>query len=428
MDLDAMVRDAVRGRSIPREGALELLAADDARTLPIVAAAGRVRRHFFGTGVRLNHLVSLRSGMCPEDCSYCSQALGSSAEIPRYTWLDDEQVHESVEEGIARGASTICLVASGRGPSPRETARVAGLVARIHREHPEVHLCACLGLLDEDRAAILREAGVDRYNHNLNTARSHYGEICTSHGYDDRAATVRAVRRAGISPCSGLIAGMGESDEELVDVTFALRELGVGSVPVNFLLPFEGTSLAGHRELTPQRCLRILSMVRLVHPDVEVRSAAGREYHIRTLQPLVLEVANSIFLGDYLTSEGGPGRDDLAMIADLGFHVADIIFFEGFPLVRCVEWMVPCATAIYLRRSAGYGEIFDELLSLGELLFLKAEDDTDAFQRKRQSHCGRPDHRATPAFRIQEPGTLLREWMVIMKGIKAHSQITEIPG
>ena len=321
MDLDAMVRDAVRGRSIPREGALELLAADDARTLPIVAAAGRVRRHFFGTGVRLNHLVSLRSGMCPEDCSYCSQALGSSAEIPRYTWLDDEQVHESGEEGIARGASTICLVASGRGPSPRETARVAGLVARIHREHPEVHLCACLGLLDEDRAAILREAGVDRYNHNLNTARSHYGEICTSHGYDDRAATVRAVRRAGISPCSGLIAGMGESDEELVDVTFALRELGVGSVPVNFLLPFEGTSLAGHRELTPQRCLRILSMVRLVHPDVEVRSAAGREYHIRTLQPLVLEVANSIFLGDYLTSEGGPGRDDLAMIADLGFHV-----------------------------------------------------------------------------------------------------------
>ncbi|SPF67238.1 biotin synthase [Propionibacterium ruminifibrarum] len=321
MDLEAMVREGLQGRSVSKGQALELLAADDAMTLPIVAAAGRVRRHFFGTGVRLNHLISLKSGMCPENCSYCSQALGSSAAIPRYTWIDDEQVHESVRTGIAHGASTICLVASGRGPSARDTDRVARIIARIHREHPDVHICACLGLLDEDKAAVLREAGAERYNHNLNTARSHYDEICTSHGYDDRAATVDAVQAAGISPCSGLIAGMGESDEELVDVVLALRAMGVGSVPVNFLLPFQGTSLAGHRELTPQRCLRILSMVRLVHPDAEVRSAAGREYHIRTLQPLVLEVANSIFLGDYLTSEGQPGRDDLAMITDSGFHI-----------------------------------------------------------------------------------------------------------
>ncbi|WP_316667574.1 biotin synthase BioB [uncultured Propionibacterium sp.] len=321
MDLGAMVRSGMRGQPVTRGQALSVLAADDDQTLQIVAAAGQVRRHFFGTGVRLNHLISLRSGMCPENCSYCSQALGSTAGIMRYSWLDDEQVHEAVEAGIAHGASTICLVASGRGPSARETARVAGLIARIRHEHPGVRICACLGLLDGDKAEILHEAGADRYNHNLNTARSHYADICTSHTYEDRAATVRAVRRAGISPCSGLIAGMGESDEELVDVAFALRELGAESVPVNFLLPFEGTPLQAHEELTPRRCLRILAMMRLVHPDAEVRSSAGREFHIRTLQPLVLEVCNSIFLGDYLTSGGRAGRDDLAMIADAGFHV-----------------------------------------------------------------------------------------------------------
>lgn len=321
MDLEAMVDRGMRGHSVSRTEAMEILGAEDARTLSIVAAAGRLRRHFFGTGVRLNHLVSLRSGLCPENCSYCSQAIGSSAAIPRYSWLDEEQVHASVADGVARGASTICLVASGRGPSTRDTARVAGIIDRIHHEYPQVHICACLGLLDEDRARTLHEAGAKRYNHNLNTASSHYGQICTSHDYEDRVDTVQAASRAGLSPCSGLIAGMGESDEELVDVVLALRELGAESVPVNFLLPFEGTPLASHRELTALRCLRILSMVRFIHPDVEVRSSAGREYHIRTLQPLVLEVANSIFLGDYLTSEGQPGRDDLAMIADMGFHV-----------------------------------------------------------------------------------------------------------
>lgn len=320
-DLDAMVDAACAGSPATREQALAILSSGDDQLLQVVAAAGRVRRHYFSNQVMLNYLVNLKSGMCPEDCNYCSQALGSTAGILRYTWLTAEEVNTAVRAGVSNGASTVCLVASGRAPSKREVDKVADVIGNIQREFPEVKICACLGFLDEEKATTLREAGAHRYNHNLNTSQESYGDICSTHSYDDRVDTVETITKAGLSACSGLIAGMGETDEQLVDVAFALRDLGVDSVPVNFLLPFEGTPLASHLELTPQRCLRILAMVRFVHPDVEVRSAAGREYHLRSLQPLVLEIANSIFLGDYLTSEGQAGAADLEMIADWGFEV-----------------------------------------------------------------------------------------------------------
>lgn len=321
MDLDAMISTAIDGRPVDCADAAAILASPDADLLSIVAAAGRVRRHFFGTTVLLNYLVNLKSGKCPEDCHYCSQALGSTAEILRYTWLQADEVDRAVRAGVEHGASTVCLVASGRGPSNRDVDRVAGIISGIRADHPEVKICACLGFVDEQKAKRLAEAGAARYNHNLNTAESAYEDICSTHSYADRAETVQASRAGGLSPCSGLIAGMGESDEQLLEVAYALREIGADSVPVNFLLPFEGTPLATHQQLTPQRCLKILAMVRFVNPDAEVRAAAGREYHIRTLQPLVLEICNSIFLGDYLTSEGQAGALDLQMITDAGFEI-----------------------------------------------------------------------------------------------------------
>ncbi len=321
LDLPALTRIALQGHSISRADALALLQAPDDDVLAIVAAAARIRRHFFGRRVKLNYLVNLKSGMCPEDCAYCSQSLVSQAEILRYSWLSSEQIADAVRAGVDRGASTVCLVASGRGPSRRELDHVAGIVADIHQVHPQVRICTCLGFIDEEKATRLKDAGSTRYNHNLNTAQSRYPDICSTHTYEDRARTVAAATAGGLSACSGLIAGMGERDEHLVDVAFGLRELAVDSVPVNFLLPFEGTPLESHRELTPQRCLKILAMVRFVHPDVEVRAAAGREYHLRTLQPLALEVCTSIFLGDYLTSDGQPSDADLRMISDLGFEI-----------------------------------------------------------------------------------------------------------
>jgi biotin synthase len=273
--------------------------------------------------VKLNYLVNLKSGLCPEDCSYCSQRLGSKAEILKYTWLKPEEAAEAAAAGVAGGAKRVCLVASGRGPTDRDIDRVSRTIEAVKGQNEGVEVCACLGLLSDGQAERLRAAGADAYNHNLNTSESTYGAITTTHTYADRVGTVEKAHGAGLSACSGLIAGMGESDADLVDVVFALRALDPDSVPVNFLIPFEGTPLAEEWNLTPQRALRILAMVRFVCPDAEVRLAGGREVHLRSLQPLALHLANSIFLGDYLTSEGQAGKADLEMIADAGFEVED---------------------------------------------------------------------------------------------------------
>ncbi|MGW1176697.1 biotin synthase BioB [Kitasatospora sp. NPDC002543] len=319
--LSTLTAKGLRGEVPTREEALAVLATTDDELLDVVAAAGKVRRRWFGRRVKLNYLVNLKSGLCPEDCSYCSQRLGSKAEILKYTWLKPDQAADAARAGVAGGAKRVCLVASGRGPTDRDIDRVTDTMAAIKDADPEVEICVCLGLLSDNQAERLKAAGADAYNHNLNTSEGTYGDIATTHTYADRVDTVQKAHGAGLSACSGLIAGMGESDEDLVDVVFALRELGSDSVPVNFLIPFEGTPLAKEWNLTPQRCLRILSMVRFVNPDTEVRIAGGREVHLRSMQPLGLHVANSIFLGDYLTSEGQAGQADLDMIKDAGFEV-----------------------------------------------------------------------------------------------------------
>ncbi|MFH9226775.1 biotin synthase BioB [Streptomyces lydicus] len=322
--IGTLVDKALR-RELPTPAeALALLKTPDEVVLDVVAGASRVRHHYFGRRVKLNFLVNLKSGLCPEDCSYCSQRLGSKAEILKYTWLKPEEAAEAARQGVAAGAKRVCLVASGRGPTDRDIGRVADTIAAIREDSPGVEVCACLGLLSEGQAEQLTEAGADAYNHNLNTAGDRYADICTTHTYTDRVDTVEQAKAAGLSPCSGLIAGMGEGPEELVEVAFSLRALDPDSVPVNFLMPFKGTPLATEWALTPQHCLRILAMVRFVCPDVEVRLAGGREIHLRGMQPLALHIANSIFLGDYLTSEGQPGAADLEMIRDAGFVVEGV--------------------------------------------------------------------------------------------------------
>ncbi len=319
--LNTLVEKGLRRELPTREEALAVLATTDDELLDVVAAAGKVRRQWFGRRVKLNYLVNLKSGLCPEDCSYCSQRLGSKAEILKYTWLKADEASKAAAAGVAGGAKRVCLVASGRGPTDKDVDRVSKTIETIKEQNEGVEVCACLGLLSDGQAERLRAAGADAYNHNLNTSESTYGDITTTHTYADRVETVQQAQAAGLSACSGLIAGMGESDADLVDVVFSLRELDPDSVPVNFLIPFEGTPLAKEWNLTPQRALRVLAMVRFVCPDVEVRLAGGREVHLRTMQPLALHLVNSIFLGDYLTSEGQAGQADLDMIADAGFEV-----------------------------------------------------------------------------------------------------------
>lgn len=309
------------GEQISAADALAVLDSSDAELMEVMAAASRLRFHHFGNKVKVNYLVNLKSGLCPEDCFYCSQRLNSTAGILRYSWLTTEEAVTAASAGVAAGASRVCLVASGTGPSNREVGKVEDIIKAIKSDTPGVEVCACLGALKDGQAEKLCSSGADAYNHNLNTAESHYEEICTTHTYADREHTVGQAHGAGLSACSGFIAGMGETHEQLVELAMDLRGKDIDSIPVNFLLPFDGTPLEGVDTLNPRDCLRILAMARLVNPDTEIRVAAGRERHLGHLQGMALYVANSLFLGDYLTSEGQPGGEDLQMIADAGLEV-----------------------------------------------------------------------------------------------------------
>jgi len=319
---DSLAEQALAGEQLSLEQALEVLAAPDEELVDLLAAAFRVRRHHFGKRVRLNFLVNAKSGHCGEDCGYCSQSRVSTAEIPRHQLLGKEELVEAAERALELRASTCCIVTSARKPSARELHGVAEAAEEIKQRHPELKLCACLGEIDAEQARSLRESGIDRYNHNLNTAASHYPEVCTTHTHADRARTVETVARAGLSPCSGLIVGLGETPAQLVEACFALRDSGTDSIPVNFLLPIEGTPLGSHDPgLDPRYCLKALCMFRLACPEREIRLAAGREVHLGSLQPLALYPANSIFVSDYLTEPGQAPEDDYRMIEELGFEI-----------------------------------------------------------------------------------------------------------
>ena len=323
MDWEALADKALAADdSLTREEALAVLHAPDAELLPLLHAAFRVRRAHFGLLVKLNMIVNAKSGICPEDCGYCSQSIVSTAPVPKYSMVKADVLVDGAREAWARKARTYCIVASGRGPSARELREVTAAVRQIKEELP-MKVCACLGLLTREQARELEAAGVDRYNHNLNTASSHHARITTTHTYDDRVATINAVKEAGISPCAGFIAGMGETDEQVVDVAFALRELDADSIPVNFLNAIDGTPLEGASELTPRRCLKILALMRFICPAKEIRVAGGREVNLRSLQPLAMYAANSIFVGDYLTTEGQAAQADWAMLEDLGFEIEE---------------------------------------------------------------------------------------------------------
>jgi biotin synthase len=308
------------GCSITDVEALAVLECPDDELLDLLAAAYRVRRRWFSNQVQLYFLMNAKSGLCPEDCGYCSQSKVSEAEIPRYNLLSRDKLLDGARLAAEQKARTYCIVISARGPNEREMRAVTTIVPEIKRCYP-LKICACLGLLTPEQALDLKACGVDRVNHNLNTGESFYGEICTTHTFRDRLATLHAVRDAGLEMCSGGIIGMGERRQDVVDMAISLRDLGVQSIPVNFLNPIAGTPLAGRRELNPRYCLKVLAMFRFVNPDRELRIAGGRELHLGSLQALGLYPANSIFVGDYLTTQGQPPEADFQMIQDMGFEI-----------------------------------------------------------------------------------------------------------
>lgn len=321
INLTHIEQKSLNNEVLSAEEAAAILTWPENDIMTLVASVNKVRQKFFGKRVKLNYLVNVKSGLCPEDCHYCSQSKVSEAPIEKYPLMDKRDIVSHVERGMEMGAKRACLVASGRGPSNRELNEFCGSVKHLKEKYPEMEVCACLGLLTSGQAENLKEAGVFAYNHNINTSEAFYDRICATHTYNDRLDTVNKAKAANLSACSGVLSGMGETDDDLIQTAFTLRDQKVESIPINFLVSINRTPLEGVRNLTPLRCLKILALFRLINPSAELRIAGGREVHLRHMQPLGLMIANSIFVGDYLTTQGQPGRMDLEMIRDMGYTV-----------------------------------------------------------------------------------------------------------
>ena len=334
---------SMQGELLSDELCMQILnASSGTELLPLLDAAYQVRKKYFGNEVQLHMINNAQNGYCPEDCNYCSQANSSNADIEKYTLKSDKEIIDEAERAYESGAFRYCMVFAGRGPSKKRVEHLAQLVRDIKALFP-IQVCISAGLMDKEDAQVLKHAGLDRLNHNINTSETNYPNICTTHTYADRINTLQVAEQVGIELCSGIIVGMGERTEDLIELAKTFRKLGVSSIPINYLIPFEGNVLSQTPELDPEYCLRILALYRLVNPDADIRVAAGRELHFRSMEVMALYPANSLFIDGYLNSKGGNRERVIRMIEDAGFVVKtdkdmkDLLPAEGNRQLRVID-------------------------------------------------------------------------------------------
>jgi len=315
---------SLRGEAPTRDQALAVLNAPNEDILALLHAAFRVRHRFHGWDVRIHVLQNAKSGLCRENCSFCSQAIGAQSPTKRYQMQTVEELIEGARKAYEMKAVKYCMVTATRGPSDKELDIICEAVRKIKAEM-NINICTSLGLLNDDQAKRLADAGVTRFNHNLEASRNFFPQVCQTHHYDDRVATVKAAKNAGMEACCGGIIGMGESIQDRIDLAYELRDLEVESIPVNFLDPRPGTPLAHVPRLTPYECLKTLCMFRFVNPSRDIRMAGGREVNLREMQAFALYPANSMFTEGYLTTGGQGHEKDMRMLEDAGFRVAELI-------------------------------------------------------------------------------------------------------
>ncbi len=318
MNYDDFARSVLDGHVPSREEALSIITAPSSDLMPILNASFKIREKNFKRFVQIHYLINAKSGICPEDCSYCSQSSVSESDIEKYGLVDDETLLKGAEDAFKAGSRRYCIVISARGPNDYEIERLSVAIKKI-KEKYDLSICCSLGLLDDRQSSILKESGVDRLNHNLNTSRNYYEKICSTHTYEDRIKTLKNARDNGLELCSGVIFGQGESEQDIIDVCEDLNRISPESIPVNFLNPIAGTPLENLNLMTPIKCLYLLALMRFYNPTSEIRIAGGREIQLKSLQPLSLLPANSIFVDGYLTTPGQASREVHAMIEDMGF-------------------------------------------------------------------------------------------------------------
>jgi biotin synthase len=320
MNWSALAERSLAGDIPTRDAARAVLHASADDTLALLDAAFRVRKAYWGRRVSLHVLENAKMGACPEDCGFCSQSSKHASPSGEAPMKSVEDLVAGARRAHASRAKRYCMVTATRGPSQRDLDTICAAAQQIKSEM-DIELCASLGILTEAKAKRLVESGVDRFNHNLETSETHYGKIVSTHTWRDRVETVQLAKAAGMDTCCGGIVGLGESEDDLLDLAFALRNLDVDSVPVNFLDARPGTPLAGYPLVEPAYALRALCMFRFVHPRTDLRVAGGREITLRALQAFALYPANSIFTQGYLTTGGAAVQADHQMIKDAGFEL-----------------------------------------------------------------------------------------------------------
>ena len=316
--------DAMSGKGISSPDALAVLQLPQEALWRLLDVTEAVRRRFKGDGIRLCSIVNAKSGLCSEDCSFCSQSRRSKAEIAKYPMIGEEEIVAAARDAKGRGAREFSIVASGLATrGRRDLVRVGNAVERI-RDEVGLETCVSLGTLSAGDIAYLLSRGLRSVHHNLETSRRFFPSVCTTHEYEEDVRAVRDAKAAGAWVCCGGIFGLGETDEDRVELSTTLRELDVDSIPVNFLNPVAGTPLEGKRELTPFLCLKIIAMMRLCHPAREIIVCGGREVNLRDLQSLMFAAgATGTMAGNYLTTCGRPAEEDVRMIRDLGLALRE---------------------------------------------------------------------------------------------------------
>ncbi len=316
------LRDKViAGGAITPSEALWISMLHDADTIGLMAAASSIRQRFRGDIIDLCAIVNAKSGACSEDCSYCAQSSRVRTDVAVYPLLEEGKIIEKALEARDAGVRRFCIVTSGRKVSNNELSKMGSMVREVSRTG--LLPCATLGLLNKEELSYLRECGLVRYHHNLETSESFFQEICSTHSYHDKLKTVEAALSAGLSVCCGGIFGIGETWQDRVDMAFALKALDVDSVPINFLIPVKGTPLGEHAVLPPLEALKIISLYRFILPGKQIRVCGGRVQALDEFSCMVFMAgADAVLTGNYLTTTGRTFSDDLELIRQSGLKIA----------------------------------------------------------------------------------------------------------
>ena len=316
--IDEIANRIIEGGTLTPEEAVRLSGAEGMDVYDLFRAASRIKEHFVGNEVHLCSIINAKSGRCAEDCAFCAQSAHHSTDAPVYPLVQEDRLLESARDAEANGSACFGIITSGTTVNGPELEQILTALRRIRLETTILPSCS-LGIIDEQTARKLKDAGMDTYHHNLETAESFFPSICTTHPYRDDVETVRAVKKAGLKVCCGGIFGLGETAAQRVEMAFTLKELDVDSVPINFLNPIEGTRLEGAANISAMECLKTIAIYRMILPDKRITVCGGREKNLRDMQSWIFFAgANGTMIGNYLTTQGRNVDVDLKMFGDLG--------------------------------------------------------------------------------------------------------------